>query len=247
MSVTVPQRAPVSGIGVLDKASTLLAVVEGGPASLAELIETTGYPRPTVHRIACGMEQLGLLARDFQGRFTVGPRLGNIAVEACRDRLAAAAASALEDLHALTGLPARLFRRHSALQVCVATSGDPGEVLPVGSARPASAGPVAQVLLAWEEPETLYEGLTGARFTAGHLAVVRRRGWAEGPDPMAPGEVCTAVPVWAAGNRVVAALAVTGPAARMASPRRRLLGAAIDAATEIGDRLKRARGGRGGE
>ncbi|GLW48089.1 IclR family transcriptional regulator [Streptomyces sp. NBRC 14336] len=244
MSVTTSQRTRISGIGVLDKASTLLAVVEEGPASLAELVAVTGYARPTVHRIACGMEQLGLLARDFHGRFVVGPRLGNIALEVHQDRLAREAAPVLEDLHALTGLHARLFRRHGAMQVCIATSdertGEPGH-LPIGTARPATSGPVAQVLLAWEAPGTLYEALRGARFTAAQLVVVRQRGWAHGPDPLALGRVCTAVPVCAPGNRVVAALSLTGPADRMAGPRRQLLGAALDAAGRLGDGLGRAR------
>ncbi|MFE9701897.1 IclR family transcriptional regulator [Streptomyces sp. NPDC005930] len=246
MSVTTYQTPRTSGIGVLDKASTLLGVVERGPASLAELVAVTGFARPTVHRIACGMEQLGLLGRDFQGRFVVGSRLGNIAAEVRLDQLAEAAVPVLEDLHTLTGLHARLYRRHGAMQICIGTSDERGEggvLLPVGTARPASVGPVAQVLLAGEEPESLYEGLRGARFTAAQLALVRRRGWAHGPDPLVPGEVCTAVPVCALGSRVVAALALTGPQARMGNPRRQLLSAAIDAAGELGDGLRRARAG----
>ncbi|GKQ35499.1 IclR family transcriptional regulator [Streptomyces sp. A012304] len=244
MSVATRPPTRISGIGVLDKASTLLAIVEQGPASLAQLVEVSGFARPTVHRIAQGMERLGLLARDFQGRFVVGPRLGNIAVEVRRDQLAKAAAPVLDDLHALTGLHARLFRRHGAEQICIGTSAEAtgGEQLPVGTARPATAGPVAQVLLAWEEPESLYEGLRGARFTAAQLTVVRQRGWAHGPDPMLPGTVSTAVPVCALGNQVVAALALTGRGPRMPStPSRLLLGAAIDAAGELSDGLRRSR------
>ncbi|MGC9376766.1 IclR family transcriptional regulator [Streptomyces sp. MH13] len=246
MSVAIRPPAGRSGIGVLDKVSTLLAVVEQGPASLAELVEISGFARPTVHRIAQGMERLGLLARDFRGRFVVGPRLGNIAVEVRRDQLVQAAAPVLEDLHALTGLHARLFRRHGAAQICIGTSSGPGgaEEVPVGTAL-ASAGPVAQVLLAWEEPEILYDGLRDARFSAAQLAQVRRRGWAHGPDPMVPGALSTAVPVWALGDHVIAALTLTGRGPRMpATPSRLLLGAAVDAAGELsnGVRLSRAAG-----
>jgi DNA-binding IclR family transcriptional regulator len=247
MTVVTPQPARISGIGVLDKASTLLAVVERGPASLAELVAVTGFARPTAHRIARGMEQLGLLSRDFQGRFVVGPRLGNIAVEACQDQLAKAAEPILTGLHGLTGLHARLFRRHGAMQICIGTSGErdgDDDQLPVGAARPATAGPVAQILLAWEDPEALYEGLCGASFTAAQLALVRRRGWAHGSDPLTPGEVATVVPVCAPGNQVVAALGLTGPRTRMAIPSRQLLAAVIDAAAELSDGLRRARAGR---
>ncbi|MGW0337653.1 IclR family transcriptional regulator [Streptomyces sp. NPDC003011] len=234
----------ISGIGVLDKASTLLDVVEKGPASLADLVAVSGFKRPTVHRIALGMERLGLLARDFRGRFVLGPRLGNIAVEVQRDQLVKAAVPVLDDLYTLTGLPARMFRRRGAMQVCVGTSGDGGDVLddlPVGTARPANSGPVAQALLAWEEPEALYEGLISARFTAAQLSLVRRRGWAHGPDPMVPGAVSTVVPVLGTGTRVVAALALTGRLPRMPeNPNRLLLDALIDAAGELGDGLVRS-------
>jgi DNA-binding IclR family transcriptional regulator len=241
MSVATRQPKRLSGIGVLDKASTLLDLVEKGPASLAELVAGSGFARPTVHRIALGMESLGLLARDFRGRFVLGPRLGNMAAEVQRDQLVKAAAPVLADLQALTGLDARLFRRRGAMQICVGISPDVtegSEDLPVGTARSVKAGPVAQVLLAWEEPVALYEGLRSARFTAAQLSLVRRRGWAHGPDAMVPGAVSIAVPVRAMGKRVVAALALTGAPPRMpANPNRLLLGSVVDAAGELGDVL----------
>ncbi|BAG20111.1 IclR family transcriptional regulator [Streptomyces griseus] len=241
MSVATRQPKRVSGIGVLDKASALLDVVEKGPVSLAELVSGSGFARPTVHRIALGLESLGLLARDFRGRFVLGPRLGNMVVEVQRDRLVKAATPVLSELRELTGLDARLFRRSGAMQVCVGArteaDGD-AEELPVGTARSLRAGPVAQVLLAWEEPGELYEGLRSARFTAAQLSLVRRRGWVHGPDATMPGAVSIAVPVRAMGKRVVAALALTGAHPRMpAIPSRLLLGAVIDAAGELGDVL----------
>ncbi|WP_447038519.1 IclR family transcriptional regulator [Streptomyces sp. DSM 118878] len=245
MSVAVREPERISGIGVLDKASALLAVVEQGPASLPKLVAVSGFARPTVHRIAQGLERLGLLARDFKGRYVVGPRFGNIAVEVRRDQLAGAAVPVLDDLYALTGLHARLFRRHEAKQVCISTSGETaegGSLLPIGTARPATEGPVAQVLLAWEEPESLYEGLRRARFTAAQLSLVRRRGWAHGPDPMVPGSVSTSVPVRAPGNQVVAALVLTGRTSRISvGPSRLLLGAVTDAADELSVGLRRSR------
>jgi DNA-binding IclR family transcriptional regulator len=243
MSVVTQRPGTISGIGVLDKASILLDLVEKGPMSLSELVARSGLPRPTVHRIACGMESLGLFARDVRGRFVLGPRLGSMAVEVQSDQLIKAAPPILTDLHALTGLDARLFRRRGAVQICVGTSAEAAERwegggLPVGTARSAKAGPVAQTLLAWEEPEELYEGLRNARFTAMQLSLVRHRGWAHGPDVMVPQAVSIAVPVRAMGKRVVAALSLTGRSPRMpAAPSRLLLGAMVDAAGELGDLL----------
>ncbi|MFD9375462.1 IclR family transcriptional regulator [Streptomyces sp. NPDC059999] len=236
----------MSGVGVLDKASVLLDIVESRPATLVQLVAHSGLSRPTTYRIAVALERLGLLTRDPQGRFVLGPRLGLLAVEARGDRLAQVCGPVLAELSERTGLDARLYRRRGRLQMCVASSvdrGDAPEAGAVGTARPATAGPAAQVLLAWEEPEELYEGLVRARFTAAHLALVRHRGWAYGPDPVAPGTVSYAVPVRGAGGGTTAALVLSGPAARMPRvPGRALTGSGTDAAVALGDALLRTRG-----
>ncbi|MCB5181535.1 IclR family transcriptional regulator [Streptomyces antimicrobicus] len=242
---TALRPLPACGVGVLDKASVLLEIVESGPASLLDLVRHSGLPRPTTHRIAVAMERLGLLSRDGQGRFVLGPRLGVLAVEARHDRLVEAAGPVLADLSRHLGLDARLYRRRGELQICVGSSVDRVagvDLAAIGTARPAAAGPAAQVLYAWEEPDVLYEGLQRARFTPAHLATVRRRGWAYGPDPMASGLVSFAVPVRdAAAGTVAAALVLTGVSSRMPpAPDRRLGRAAVDAAASLSDALLRA-------
>src|SRR3974377_1943657 len=77
-----------SGVGVLDKTISVLSALESGPASLAQLVNATGLPRPTAHRIAVALESHRLLARDAQGRFVLGPRIGELASAAGEDRLA---------------------------------------------------------------------------------------------------------------------------------------------------------------
>ncbi|MEV8597542.1 helix-turn-helix domain-containing protein [Streptomyces sp. NPDC052012] len=239
-TATRPRTA--TGVGVLDKAAVLLEIVEGGPATLGDLVMYSGLARPTVHRIAVALERLGLFTRDLHGRFVLGPRLDATALGVRHDRLAMAAGPVLAGLRAATGLDALLHRRRDGLQICVAASVAGGPP-PVGATRPASAGPVAGVLLAWEPPDELSEALSCARFTAAQLAAVRRRGWAYGPDPLRPGSVTYAVPVRAPDDRVAAALAVTGPASRMpAAPDRRLGGALFDAVASLADALPRLRG-----
>src|SRR5258708_9002210 len=80
-----------SGVGVLDKAVSVLAATESGPATLAQLVQATGLARPTTHRIAVALEHHGLLARDVQGRFILGPRIAELASAAGEDRLLARA------------------------------------------------------------------------------------------------------------------------------------------------------------
>ncbi|MER7882375.1 IclR family transcriptional regulator C-terminal domain-containing protein [Streptomyces fimicarius] len=229
----------VSGVGVLDKASLLLEVMELGPASLAELVARTGLKRPTVHRLATALERLRLVARDRRGRFVLGPRLGDMAVEAGRDRLVAAAGPVLGRLRDRVGASARLYRRHGDLRVCVAAAECGAQLppVPVGAALPMHAGAAAQVLVAWEAPELLFRSLRGARFTAATLTCVRQQGWAQtvGADDAERETASVAVPVRGPGNRVVAAVCVAGPVSRLGRrPGRQYGAAAIDAAVQLG-------------
>ena len=78
-----------SGVGVLDKAAIVLGALEAGPLTLAGLVQDTGLARPTAHRLATALEHHRLVARDLQGRFVLGPRLGELATAAGEDRLLA--------------------------------------------------------------------------------------------------------------------------------------------------------------
>ena len=80
-----------SGVGVIDKAALVLSALEGAPLSLAGLVDATGLPRPTAHRLAMALEFHRFVARDLTGRFTLGPRLGELASATGEDRLLASA------------------------------------------------------------------------------------------------------------------------------------------------------------
>ncbi|MET7936045.1 IclR family transcriptional regulator C-terminal domain-containing protein [Streptomyces sp. NPDC005322] len=239
-SVTVPTPPRLeSGVGVLDKASLLLSVLEAGPATLATLVSATGLKRPTVHRLALALERLRLVARDGEGRFALGPRLGDMVVEARHDRLLRSAETVLGQLRDGTGASARLYRRRGQLRVCVATAearGSAADTVPIGGAFPMKSGAVAQVLLAWDEPELLYEGLRGARFNASMLSAVRRRGWAQSFGGWQAAMATVSAPVRGPGGRVIAAVSLSGPVSRLTRhPGRRYGSDAIDAAIELSE------------
>ena len=63
----------VTGVGVLDKAVHLLRAVADQPRTLQGLQAATGIPRATAHRLAVALEAHGLLRRDPDGRFDLGP------------------------------------------------------------------------------------------------------------------------------------------------------------------------------
>ena len=178
-----------SGVGVLDKAALVLSALEAGPATLANLVNSTGLARPTAHRLAVALEHHRLVSRDLHG-FILGPRLGELATAAGEDRLLAAAGPVLARLREATGESAQLFRRQGDHRICVAAAERPTglrDTIPIGATLTMLAGSAAQILLAWEEPERMHRGLQGARFTATMLAAVRRRGWAQSVAEREPG------------------------------------------------------------
>ncbi|MCW2611956.1 MAG: hypothetical protein QOC93_3941 [Actinomycetota bacterium] len=205
-----------SGVGVLDKAVAILeATVEG--ASLAELVERSGLPRATAHRLAQALEVHRLLIRDAQGRWRPGPRLAEFA-NAAPDVLLTAAAPVLAALRDQTGESAQLYLRRADERLCVAAAERASglrDTVPVGAALPISAGSGAQVLLAWEPPEAVVTLLPRCRFTARTLAEVRRRGWASSVAEREPGVASVSAPVRDRGGRVIAAVGISGPIERL--------------------------------
>src|SRR5262245_25703783 len=148
----------LSGVGVIDKSATILeALAELGRASLAELVDATGLPRPTAHRLAVALETHGLVGRDEQGRFRLGVRLaawGRRAAAPASELLEHAGA-VLADLQDETGESAQLYLRDGDHRVCVAAAERPAglrDTVPVGAQLPLVAGSGGKVLLAWADP-----------------------------------------------------------------------------------------------
>jgi len=229
---------------VLDKAASVLNSLEAGPATLAQLVASTGLARPTVHRLAVALEHHRFLARDLQGRFVLGPRLTELATAAGEDNLLVAAGPVLGALRDHSGESAQLFRRQGEQRVCVAAAERPmglRDSIPVGAVLSMSAGSAAQVLLAWEEPDRLHRGLIGAKFSATMLAAVRRHGWAQSVSEREPGAASVSAPVRGPGGRVVAAVSISGPTERISRQPGRLHAAAVvAAANRLTEALARA-------
>ncbi len=233
-----------SGVGVLDKAAAVLGALEAGPATLANLVQATGLARPTAHRLAVALEYHRLVARDLQGRFILGPRLGELASAAGEDRLQVSAGPILSSLRDMTGESAQLYRRQGAERICVAAAerlSGLRDTVPVGSVLPMSAGSAAQVLLAWEEPDRMHRGLRQARFTATVLSGVRRRGWAQSVGEREAGVASVSAPVRGPAGKVVAAVSVSGPIERLSrTPGRLHAPAVMGAANALTEALRRA-------
>lgn len=203
-------------VGVIDKAVAILTAVEPGPLALADLTATTGIPRPTTHRLAVALEDHGLLARDAAGRFSLGPRVTELATARGADRLAVVARPVLIDLRDTTGESTQLYRRQGDSRVCVAGADLPQglrDTVPVGAVLTMAAGSAAQVLTAWDPAPQAAPHQTA--FSARTLAAVRRRGYAHSLAERERGVASLSAPVRGPSGRVLAALSLSGPLERL--------------------------------
>lgn len=198
-----------SSVGTLRKAGAILDAVEMGPQDLADLTAMTGLPRATAHRLAGSLVDLRLLARDELGRYAIGPRIAELQAAAGSDRLRAVALPTLRRLRDETGESAQVYRRQGRQRVCVASvEPETGlrDTVPEGALLTMRAGSAAQVFAAW--------GTEDFGFAPRLLATIRGRGWAESVGEREPGVASVSAPVWS-GDRVVAAVSISGPLDRL--------------------------------
>ena len=207
----------LSGVGVLDKAAALLEALEGGPRPLAALMETTGLPRATAHRLLVAMEGLGWVGRA-EGRFTLGGGLARLGAAALAGpSLADVARPALEQLRDGTGESVQLYLPRGDRRVCVLALESPHSlrtIVPVGAVLPMDRGSAGTVL----------RDEVGAR----------RRGWAQSVEERERGVASVSAPVRSESGAVVAAVSVSGPVERTSrSPGRRYAEAVVAAARRV--------------
>jgi DNA-binding IclR family transcriptional regulator len=201
----------------------------GGPLTLPALVERTGLPKPTVHRLAEALVELGLLERLRVGyRPGLGLfELGEL-VPAKAD-LRETALPFMQDLYEATHETVHLGIR-DGLDVLYAEKirGHGGVDVPsrVGGRLPLSSTGVGKALLAHAEPGVVQEvlsrplrRLTGHSITdpadlADQLAEIRQTGLAYDCEEAAPGVGCIAAPVLVQ-RKAVAALSLTLPAERI--------------------------------
>jgi DNA-binding IclR family transcriptional regulator len=202
----------------------ILGVVEMGARSFTQIVEATGFTRPTTHRLIKAMEDHGLLSTVGGRGYRLGPRLLALAATAMRDLpLRDLARPALERLCAATGESAQLYIRDGNRRVCIDAVESPSElrtIVDVGASLPLTKGSAGKVFLAWGED-------------AAGLAAVRRRGWAESVGERAPGVASVSAPVFDSHGDVAAAVSVSGPSDRLGGGGERYGPAVVAAAREI--------------
>lgn len=223
-----------SGVGVLDKSVEILsALAERGPLGLAELVGATGLTRPTAHRLAAALAEHGLVGRDPEGRFRLGLRLLAWGARGV-DELAivSVARPVLTELRDAADESAQLYVRDDLRRVCVATAERRQglrDAVPVGAALPLDRGSGGRALLAHAPDADRFP-----RVEPVELAAVRRRGWAATVAEREPGVASVSAPVRDPSGQAVAAVSLSGSAARFGSRRVPRLGRLVaDAAREL--------------
>lgn len=187
----------ITGVGVLDKAMSVLRSVSESPRSLGELQQTADLPRATAHRLAVALEQHGLLRRDADGRFELGlglVPLGQMASD--RFPLVELARPMLETLRDATGESVQLFVREGAFRRCVLSLESTHGlrwIVPQGALLPLDVGSAGRVL----------SGETS------------RTGWIQSIGEREAGVASVSAPVTDDDGATVAAVSVSGPIERL--------------------------------
>nr|WP_243469957.1 IclR family transcriptional regulator [Klenkia marina] len=225
---------------MLDKAVSILHAVAGEPATLAELVERTGLPRATAHRLAVALEGHRLVRRLPDGSWAPGAALAELGRGGAdlADRLADAATRHLVTLRDASGESAQFYVRDGSTRVCVAAAErltGLRDTVPVGARLPMTAGSAAHALLAFAPADEVTPLLPASSFTARTLLDVRRRGWAHSVAEREPGVASLSAPVRDATGGVLGAVSVSGPVERLGRrPSPEVVGAVLDAAVAIG-------------
>ncbi|HMC41021.1 MAG TPA: IclR family transcriptional regulator [Acidimicrobiales bacterium] len=223
-------------VAVLDKAVAILRAVAQEPATLAELVERTGLPRATAHRLAVALEGHRLVRRTPAGTWAPGPALAELGRSGTD--LAEHAARHLAALRDASGESAQFYVRDGGSRVCIAAaerSSGLRDTVPVGVRLPLTAGSAAHALLAFAPAEEVTPLLPSASFTARTLLEVRRRGWAHSVAEREPGVASLSAPVRDSGGAVLGAVSISGPVERLGRrPGPEVVGAVLDAAAAIG-------------
>ena len=219
----------------LEKALAVLEAItaQSQPIGLPDLSARLALPRQTVHRVLVQLENAGLIVRDpSRDRFSVGPRLSALALNALQTHNQSAPIRAIlqalvDDIEetcnvgVLDGPDFLYLERiecHWSLRVH----------LQAGSRVPAHCTSGGKVMLAHLEDNVRAKLLRSNKLKAftehtitritdleAELTQVRDRGYAVNNQEFTVGIIGVAVPIADRQGRVLAALAVHGPAPRL--------------------------------
>ena len=209
-----------------------------GPSTISTLSRELGIPKTTVHRIVHSLVNAGWL--DFSafadGELQLGRKLRRVALDALQEDVDYTVRHGiLRDLVQRVGETCNLTAPHGdeALYLDRVESSWPLRLtLDAGAHVPMHCTASGKLFLAHKEPESLDQFFGRQRIAGGlqaltsqtmtsqavltrHLKKIRQQGYSLDQEEFISGLVAIAVPVFDQQQRVVAALAMHGPTARV--------------------------------
>lgn len=230
------------------------------PVSIPEVVKAVRFPKPTVHRICATLERMGLLARDLEPRrLTVGPTFTGLALSALRATTAMAPCRSvlrnvvdevqetctltvlefdelvfLDRVESASPLRLQLFAGSRVPLHCTSAGKLFLAMLPAARrSRLIRARPLKRYTDATiTDPERLQE----------ELEQIRREQLGHDSGEFIEGLVALAAPVFDSNGRMIAAISVNGPAARLRLDRKeRYVDVLRRAAASLGQLLEERR------
>ncbi|MGW0176781.1 IclR family transcriptional regulator [Rhodococcus sp. NPDC003322] len=197
---------------VLDRVALLLSAFDDESSlTLSEIVDRTGLPRSSIHRMLNRLVMLQWLRRTDRN-YQLGRRfieLGSLARE--QDTLHRVALPLMHELHRITGMVVHLGILDGCDVVYIEkVGGILGTTVPTraGSRFPASRSALGRALLAYVNTDT------GPECRTESLAAVRENGIAVESGQVLRGFSCLAAPIGPPGEPV-AAISICGPSPRM--------------------------------
>lgn len=197
----------VKGVASADRLLTVLTAFKRGDDALelAELTKRTGLVKTTIMRMCVSLQSFGLVERMPDGRYRLGTeiaRLGSVYLQSYA--LESEVIPVLEKLVAISGETASFYIRRGEQRLCLFRHDSPSPLrmhVRPGDLRPMDNSSIAQVLRRFEtaSPQKDSNGavpIFSTGVTDPHVASM-------------------ATPVFGAGQRLLGALAITGPASRL--------------------------------
>jgi DNA-binding IclR family transcriptional regulator len=222
MATIIKDRPALEGVAAAERALELLTCFRTGDKALTlvELADRTGLVKSTIMRLAISLERYNLLVRLHDGRYQLGSgvvRLGTIYQDSID--LEQHIMPVLARLAADTHETATFYVRHGDVRLCLFRANSSNSLrldVQPGTQRPMDEAGSAQLLrlfVDWPDSQPSLPALP--IYTAGATT---------------PHVASMSVPIIGQGNRLVGALSLAGPEARLTEQR----------ATELAYRLLRA-------
>lgn len=233
-----------TGVGTLDRAVAILDAVESGVHRFTGIMDATGLPRGTTHRLIASLEGHGFLSRYPGFGYRLGPRLLRLTHEAMRELpLRDVAHPSLERLARVTGESAQLYVRSGDERVCIDAVESRSElrtIVPVGASLPLHAGSAAKVFLAFapDPGRHVRKAADPVRFGR-DVELVRTRGWASSNGERQQGVGSVSAPILGDRDVLLGVVSISGPSSRMSKANAKRY---VPAVREVARRIESALG-----